>query len=170
MKKSILAIVLAVVSLIVLNSFIIYKTDFVDESCGRCSGTAYCSACSNCSGCMHCSQNGGSCGVCSGGSSVPNKIYSSKKSKSKKLRVPSNKLPIISAEPTTPTQFYEEDSVIIISAEKLNVRSGPGLQYSIVTELTAGDLITVIERNTSDWVKIKVDKNHNVGYVYGKYL
>lgn len=170
MNKYILPILFATVSLILLNSFIIYKTDFLDESCGRCSGTTYCSACSNCSGCKHCSQNGGSCGVCSGGTSIPNKIYSSKKTNSKKSRVTSNKLPLISAEPTTPTQFYEEDTVIIIVAEKLNVRSGPGLQYSIVTVLTRGDLITVIESNTSDWVKIKLNKNDAVGYVYGKYL
>ena len=171
MKKSILAIVIAVFSLILLNSFIVYKNDFLDESCGgRCSGTAYCSACSNCSGCKHCSQNGGSCGVCSGGSSVPNKIYSSKRTKSKKSRVTSTKQPIISTEPTTPIHFYEEDSVIIITAEKLNVRNGPGLQYSILTELTSGELITVLENNTTEWVKIKVNKNDVEGYVYGKYL
>lgn len=33
-----------------------------------CTGSANCTACSNCSGCAHC-NSGGTCGVCSGGSS-----------------------------------------------------------------------------------------------------
>jgi uncharacterized protein YgiM (DUF1202 family) len=171
MKKSILVIIIAVLSLILLNSFIIYKTDFSDESCGgRCSGTAYCSACSNCSGCKHCIQNGGTCGVCSGGSTIPNKTYSSRKYSNRRSKTNSPKLPVINTEPKASTQYYEENSVIIVTTEKLNVRSGPGLQYSILTELTSGDFITILENNNSEWVKIKINKNNVVGYVYSKYL
>lgn len=170
MKKSILVIVFAVLSLILLNSFIIYKTDFLDESCGRCSGTAYCSACSNCSGCKHCSQNGGSCGVCSSGTSAPNKTYSSKRTTSKKVKTKTPKLQVISTDPIEPKLYFEEDTIIYITAEKLNVRSGAGLQYSILTELSNGDIITVLENSSSEWIKIKVAKNNIEGYVYGKYL
>lgn len=170
MKKSILVIVFAVLSLILLNSFIIYKTDFLDESCGRCSGTEYCSACSNCSGCKHCSQNGGSCGVCSNGTLAPNKTYSSKRTASKKVKTKTPKLQVISTDPIEPKLYFEEDTIIYITAEKLNVRSGAGLQYSILTELSNGDIITVLENSSSEWIKIKIAKNNIEGYVYGKYL
>lgn len=39
-----------------------------DASARKCTGSSNCSACKNCSRCQHCNSGGGTCGVCSGGS------------------------------------------------------------------------------------------------------
>ncbi len=51
----------------------------------------------------------------------------------------------------------------------LNVRSGPGTSYSVVSWVKNGQSITVLE-NTSPWAKIKVDSNGKVGYINSKYI
>jgi len=35
---------------------------------GKCTGSSNCRACKNCNYCKHCARDGGSCGVCTGGS------------------------------------------------------------------------------------------------------
>lgn len=55
-----------------------------------------------------------------------------------------------------------------ITANKLNIRSGNGIQYGIVTQLGAGSEVTILSKN-DEWYHIKMDNNQtgwaNVGYV-----
>lgn len=51
----------------------------------------------------------------------------------------------------------------------LNVRSGPGTGYSVVTWVKNGQAITVLE-NTSPWSKIKVNSTGKTGYIKAKYI
>lgn len=51
----------------------------------------------------------------------------------------------------------------------LNVRSGPGTNYSVNTWVKNGQSITVLE-NTSPWAKIRVDSNGKEGYIRASYI
>lgn len=51
----------------------------------------------------------------------------------------------------------------------LNVRSGPGTGYGVVTWVKNGQAITVVE-NTSPWAKIKVNSTGKTGYIKAKYI
>lgn len=51
----------------------------------------------------------------------------------------------------------------------LNVRSGPGTGYKVVTWVKNGQAITVLE-NTSPWSKIKVNSTGKTGYIKAKYI
>ena len=51
----------------------------------------------------------------------------------------------------------------------LNVRSGPGTNYSVNTWVKNGQKITVLE-NTSPWAKIKVDSNGKTGYIKASFI
>ncbi len=51
----------------------------------------------------------------------------------------------------------------------LNVRSGPGTNYSVASWVKNGQSITVLE-NTSPWAKIKVDSNGKIGYIKSRFI
>ena len=51
----------------------------------------------------------------------------------------------------------------------LNVRSGPGTGYGVVTWVKNGQAITVLE-NTAPWAKIKVNSTGKTGYIKAKYI
>jgi uncharacterized protein YgiM (DUF1202 family) len=55
-----------------------------------------------------------------------------------------------------------------VSSNSLNVRSGPSTNYSLLTSLTYGDDVQVLETTNSSWTKVMV--NLTVGYVYSSYL
>ncbi|HHV71954.1 MAG TPA: SH3 domain-containing protein [Clostridia bacterium] len=56
----------------------------------------------------------------------------------------------------------------IVTATSLNVRSGPGTNYSIVGGLSKGNVVTVLA-TSGDWLKIKTAQGLE-GYVAGQYL
>jgi len=55
-----------------------------------------------------------------------------------------------------------------VSASLLNVRSGPGTNYSIVDTVDNGEIVIILEKSTSDWYRINYDGT--VGYVASRYL
>ena len=66
------------------------------------------------------------------------------------------------------------ETVRVIAQGSLNVREGPGTNYSIIASLQEGSIVTRIKRNVASangytWDKIKLD-NGNVGYVATNYL
>ncbi|WP_333809260.1 SH3 domain-containing protein [Flavobacterium sp.] len=130
------------------------------DEIGRCTGSAYCTACKNCSRCAHCS-NGGTCGVCSGTS---NNFYSSEKKKSRKTTSTnySNKL-------YTTKKYYYADEEITIYNDSINLREKPSTSSKILEKLSFGDKVIFIEK-TGDWIKVKVEENENIGYLYSKIL
>ncbi|WP_081711695.1 hypothetical protein [Flavobacterium enshiense] len=48
--------------------FVIFVISTSPVLAGRCTGSSNCKACTSCSSCKHCNRDGGSCGVCDGGS------------------------------------------------------------------------------------------------------
>jgi SH3 domain protein len=57
----------------------------------------------------------------------------------------------------------------VSNASWLNVRSGPSANYSIVTSIQKGTVVTAIERYSNGWIKIQL-ANGTLGYVNGSYL
>ena len=44
-----------------------------------------------------------------------------------------------------------------VSATTLNIRSGPGTNYSIVDTVKNGEIVVIIEKSTSEWYRINYD-------------
>src|ERR1043165_993583 len=55
-----------------------------------------------------------------------------------------------------------------VSTSSLRLRSGPSTNYSIVTTLSYGDMVEVIDNSNVSWTKVKA--HGQVGYVYNSYL
>ena len=78
--------------------------------------------------------------------------------------------------PYIESMAYMERSATV-NASSLNVRSGPGTTYSIVTKLTSGAAVTVIDEKTASdgalWYQIRVKGSggtETTGYVSKSYL
>lgn len=121
---------------------------------GRCTGSAYCSACKNCSGCKHCAKNGGSCGVCSGGSPKTSTSYKSN----------SNSYSLSYKRKT-----FSKGDFLIINSSNLNLREGPSTKYKILEKLTNKSTLILIE-NSGSWLKVKVKETETIGFVYYDYV
>ena len=185
MTQTLLTLIFALSSCATCYSQTKFKSKLIASCCdvgGRCTGSSYCTACTNCSGCKHCAQNGGSCGVCLGGSNRSTfTSYSSRSSKSVKKKKESTNYSNSYSSPsygfydnsTTASQASEEvlyDSVLTVKTSILNVRSGPGTNYSVIVKLEKGDYVRCIETTKVDWVKVEVVPAGTVGYVYKKNL
>lgn len=117
-----------------------------------CNGSAYCSACKNCTGCRHCAKNGGTCGVCS---TQYTNTYSSKNNNSKtSIR---NKI-----------SYTIGDDLYVVS-KTLNLREKPNSKSKIVEVLSKNTQLEFLKVSGS-WLKVKVLKTNNIGYVYARYI
>lgn len=114
-----------------------------EECCGKCTGSAYCTACKNCSRCAHCSA-GGSCGVCAPATPKTNTYAPPKKTVLTGNRV--------------------------VSAEKVNVRETAAATAKVLYVLKKGETVNVLEILENGWVKVKADNGRITGYVPGNYL
>ena len=56
-----------------------------------------------------------------------------------------------------------------VTANSLNVRSGAGTSYSVITKLSKGTVVDVLESASSGWKKVKTS-NGTTGWVSGSYL
>lgn len=56
-----------------------------------------------------------------------------------------------------------------VNATSLNVRSGAGTSYSVITKLSKGTVVDVIESASNGWKKIKTSSG-TTGWVSGEYL
>ena len=55
-----------------------------------------------------------------------------------------------------------------VAGPALNLRTGPGTTYDILTQLNEGDIVVILERTNSDWYHINY--HGVVGYVNAQYL
>lgn len=62
----------------------------------------------------------------------------------------------------------QSNSVWIVTSDMLNVRSGPGVNYPVLTELQFGQPVLIIEKTDANWWKIAIDGIE--GYASSKYL
>lgn len=148
------------------------ESDVASE--GRCTGSASCTACKNCNYCKYC-NSGGSCGVCGGGTVTryrPSSGTTSGKSRGDGGTTPNRYNP--AGKPARRTVFLP--AVATVTAVSLNVRSGPGTQYTIITRLSAGDSVIVVDTAGDNWVKIEIYVSNEdgikkiEGYVSRKYI
>lgn len=66
------------------------------------------------------------------------------------------------------TTVLEKPVTNYVDVSSLNVRSGAGTSYSVVTVVNQGQATTVIETSSNGWSKVKV--NNKTGWVSSKYL
>lgn len=72
--------------------------------------------------------------------------------------------------PDQPAIVLDEDSVIMyITASRVNMRSGPGTQNSVVDSLGRGTAVEAVGPPEGDWVQIRTVQDQ-LGYVSGQFL
>jgi Tol biopolymer transport system component len=65
--------------------------------------------------------------------------------------------PAPSATPISPAQPAASASVAHVTADKVNVRAGPGTNYDRKGQVVAGDTLIILERNAAqDWVHVRL--------------
>ncbi len=69
------------------------------------------------------------------------------------------------ADPEDPEQILGAK----VTADSLRVRSGPGTNYSILTSVTNGTMLTVLDTSTPGWVKVQI-AGGKIGYVSAEYV
>lgn len=86
-------------------------------------------------------------------------------------------IPVYDNMPDTPAAYpgtVEDNTIVFVSEsvenDGLNVRSGPGTDYSIITNLPAGTQMTRIQKSqNSQWDIVKLSDGR-IGYVFREYL
>ena len=65
----------------------------------------------------------------------------------------------------TVTSLSTSGDVRTVSASRVNVRSGPGTDYGVVTKLTRGDAVEILQDNGDGWVKMRTLDGGPEGWV-----
>ena len=60
------------------------------------------------------------------------------------------------------------DNTGIVKANRVNVRTGPGLNYSVLLQLSKTDMVTVVDKR-GDWLKIDAPEGA-FGWVFSKFI
>lgn len=151
-----------------------------DDCCGRCTGSAYCTACKTCERCAHCSA-GGSCGVCSGGS-TPSRTHTRERVSSPesgaKITIPREQIvrpSVLESDDRKANKNALEKEVLfsgVVTTKSLNVRLGPSTSYAILTKLTLDSEIVYRLSTSADWYQVVQSDNADAigGYVSAKYV
>lgn len=63
---------------------------------------------------------------------------------------------------------HAEASQVAVTASALNVRSGPGTHYRIITQVQKGTRLTV-QKQQGGWLLVRLPNGHT-GWVYGQYV
>ena len=56
----------------------------------------------------------------------------------------------------------------LVNSKTLNMRSGPGKEYGIITSLSMGDVVTLIEKNKNGWWSVDFDGTQ--GFISSSFL
>ena len=72
-------------------------------------------------------------------------------------------------QPSTDNSTSQSSYKATVNATSLNVRSGNSTSYSVITKLSKGTVVDVIESASNGWKKIKTS-NGTTGWVSGQYL
>ena len=52
-----------------------------------------------------------------------------------------------------------------MTAARVNMRQGPGQNFDIVAKLTSGEKVEILQDPGDGWVKLRVSKNGNEGWM-----
>lgn len=65
----------------------------------------------------------------------------------------------------------DSGNLAVVTAHRLNLRSGPGTEYEVLGKLNQGTIVRLLGRNReAKWLKVEVQNSGEVGWVHGKYL
>ncbi|WP_432271443.1 SH3 domain-containing protein [Autumnicola tepida] len=151
-------------------ALLIGQNDLAISSCcsgenAKCTGSSYCRACTNCSRCGHC-NSGGSCGVCSGSTSGTR--YKSS-SISRTTGSQTNNTPMRDFNMTDDTKSKNYLKLLIVDAQTLNLRNGPGTNYSVKVKLQKNQELLFLAK-TGDWLKVRTQNGQLEGFVNSNYI
>ena len=76
---------------------------------------------------------------------------------------------IMAQNPNIPSFNPDNTKVYANVTTTLNIRSGAGTEYEIITAIGANETLTRIGQNEGEWAKVKLD-NGIIGYVFASYL
>lgn len=74
------------------------------------------------------------------------------------------------AAPQAAAETAEDMILRVVSAARVNVRSGPSTGYDVVGQVLAQDIVRVISNPYSEWVKILVEGDGVEGYMSARFL
>ena len=85
------------------------------------------------------------------------------------MSIPISALPVVSSPaptpPPTPTPPIAQPNTAVVATGALNVRSGPGVSYTVVTVVQQGQTLQLLGRNAnSGWAQVRTPSGH-VGWV-----
>ncbi|WP_372834760.1 SH3 domain-containing protein [Puniceibacterium confluentis] len=69
------------------------------------------------------------------------------------------------AEPATTPLAEKMPDIRKVDGSRVNVRFGPGTNYSIVTKLGRGDEVEVLQNNGEGWLKLRVVESNRIGWM-----
>ncbi len=72
------------------------------------------------------------------------------------------------AQPLIPVESYLH--IREIRASRVNMRQGPGTNYSVLTRLLADDKVRVLEDSGTGWLRLKVDSTGRIGWIAASLL
>lgn len=151
-----------IIRLLFVSAILMLKSNAIilKECCGRCVGSANCTACSTCNYCGYC-NSGGSCSVC-GPKDIPIPVqpYNYKRtSPNSEQRSPQTSIK------QTSRNYY-------VYANLLNVRCGPGINYPAIDRLEYLTSVLLISEFSNGWCKISYQKDYffKEGFVLKKYI
>ncbi|MDF1857068.1 SH3 domain-containing protein [Pseudooceanicola sp.] len=55
--------------------------------------------------------------------------------------------------------------VRLVTGNRVNMRNGPGTEYSVLGRLTRGERVTVLQEPGNGWVKLKVEGSGRIGWM-----
>ena len=80
-----------------------------------------------------------------------------------------NGFPITST-PSVRASNVSAETTVVVTADTLNVRAGPGTSYKVVAQVKRGTVLTVLERSQlGDWLKVRTPAQI-VGWVSARYV
>lgn len=129
---------------------------------GRCTGSSYCSACSTCNYCKYC-NGGGSCGVCSSSGSSSTTSSSHTTGNSTLLRKSNSYY--LTNDPSS--AYYLK--TLLVTANNLNLRNGPGSNYSVLRSLSINQELVFLAM-TGKWVKVKMKEEDVTGFIHSDFV
>ncbi len=75
--------------------------------------------------------------------------------------------------PTEPVAVQIEapaQDIRYVRASRVNMRQGPGTNYSVLTRLLADDKVRVLEDSGTGWLRLKVDSTGRIGWIAASLL
>jgi uncharacterized protein YgiM (DUF1202 family) len=76
---------------------------------------------------------------------------------------------ILSGEPVTGAIEVAVDKPVVdiraVTGNRVNMRNGPGTNYSIVGRLSRGDLVEVLSEPGNGWLKLRVSESGRIGWM-----